>query len=112
VGEETYIGALKASLRTFRTAASMFGRLDREIEEAWDSGNVEWALSLEKLAVEYKEHRRRIAWSLYLATVRLQQAGAKIPNPRWKPPPWLLLEWEAMVDSAQPGVSPNDELGE
>jgi len=100
--DDPYIGALRGALRTFRTLTTMFGRLDREIEEAWDSHDVEWALSLEQLLAEYADRRRPLAKSLLLAAMRLEEAGAKVPNPRWVTPPWVLREWEAMCDQQTP----------
>ena len=100
--DETYIDALRASLRTFRTLATKLGRLDREIEEAWNAHDVEWALTLHQISADFEETRRRLAYSLLLATRRLEEAGARVPNPHWVPPPWLLQEWEAICYWVEP----------
>jgi hypothetical protein len=49
VSDETYIGALRSALRTFRTLATMLGRLDQEIEDSWDAQDVERAMYLEQV---------------------------------------------------------------
>ena len=94
--DNSYIGALRGALRTFRTLATMFGRLDQEIEEAWAAHDVEQALYLEKISAQYADRRRPLARSLFSATTLLQKAGASVPNPRWVPPLWLQGAWEAI----------------
>ena len=94
--DETYIDALRAALRTFRTLATKLGRLDQELEESWDAHDVEWALVLQQILAEHADRRRSLVKSLLLAAMRLEEAGARVPNPRWRPPPWVLREWEAM----------------
>ena len=94
--DDSYIGALRGALRTFRTLATMFGRLDREIEEAWDSHDVEQALYLEKISAEYADRRRPLAKSLLSAISLLEEASGRLPNPRWVSPLWLLQGWEAI----------------
>jgi uncharacterized membrane protein YcjF (UPF0283 family) len=102
MSDDTYIGALRGALRTFRTAATVFGRLDREIEAAWDAHDVERAVYLEEVSAGYAKERRRLAHSLLLATARLEDAGATVPNPRWVRPPWLRREWEAICGREDP----------
>ena len=94
--DDSYIGALRGALRTFRTLATMFGRLDQEIEEAWAAHDVEQALYLEKILAEYADRRRPLAKSLLSAISLLEEASGRLPNPRWVTPPWVLREWEAI----------------
>jgi len=96
MSDDTYIAALRSALRTFRTLATMLGRLDQEIEESWNAHDVEWALVLQQILADCVKERRRLARSLLLAEMQLQEAGARVPNPRWVPPLWLLQEWEAI----------------
>ena len=100
--DETYIGALRGALRTFRTLATMFGRLDRELEEAWAAHDVEQALYLEKISTEDADRRRPLAKSLLSAISLLEEAVGSLPNPRWVTPPWVLRQWEAMCDWVEP----------
>ena len=100
--DDTYVSAVRGALRIFRTAVTMLGRLDREIEAAWEAHNVERALYLEQVAADYAKERRRLAHSLLLATTLLQEAGARVPNPRWVPPPWVWREWQAICGHVEP----------
>lgn len=102
MSDDSYIGALRGALRTFRTLATMFGRLDRELEEAWNSQDVEWALALEQIAAEYADRRKPLAKSLLSATSLLEEASGRLPNPRWVTPPWVLREWEKICGRQEP----------
>lgn len=42
-----------------------------------------------------------VAYSLLLATVQLQGAGASAPGPSWVPPPKLWREWEAICSQQE-----------
>ena len=102
--DETYIGALCGALRAFRTAATLLGQLDRRIEEAYDAHDVEEALGWERISALYAKERRRLARSLLIAATRLEEAGSKVPNPCWRPPPWVLQEWEAICGREESGA--------
>jgi hypothetical protein len=95
--EETYIEALRNSLMTFRTSSTEMGKIEMRMQEARDRQDAEESLHWEAVWEKFASDRPGIAASLLQAMCLFQQAGAQLPNPRWKTPPWVFREWQSFL---------------
>jgi hypothetical protein len=95
--EETYIEALRNSLMAFRSAATEFGKVESRIDEARSRKDTEKLQQLEEVWEKYAADRLGIALALFQTMNLFTQAGARIPNSRWKTPPWVYREWKRVL---------------
>jgi len=92
------VDALRRHLGRLRAKATKLGEIDRRIEEAYDTHDVDQALYLERVSASYVKNRRELAKRLMDMEHCLVEAEADIPNPNWTTPPWLLQEWVESID--------------
>jgi len=92
------VDALRRHLGRLRAKATKLGEIDRRIEEAYDTHDVDQALYLKRVSASYVKNRRELAKRLMDMEHCLVEAEADIPNPNWTAPPWLLQEWMASID--------------
>ena len=104
--EESYVEALRNSLMIFRTVATEFAKVETRIGEARGRGDTEELQHLEAVWQKHADDRLGIALALLRTMYLFAQAGTRIPNPRWKTPPWVYREWchaaEAFMEGADP----------
>jgi len=92
------VDALRRQLRRLRTKATKLGEIDRRIEEAYDTHDVDQALYWERVSASYVKNRRELATRLLDTEHNLIEVGADVPNPNWITPTWVLGEWAESID--------------
>jgi hypothetical protein len=95
--DETYMDALRDTLKSFRTAATAFAYVEKRMEEGRHCQDTEELQYWEDIWKKHAGDRLGIALALLRAMNLFEQAGARIPNPRWKTPPWVYREWQSIL---------------
>jgi hypothetical protein len=96
MGDDTYMGALREALKTFRTTATEFGYLENRMKEARDCQDDKESQYWEEVWQKYASDRLGIVLALLRTMSLFEQAGGRIPNPRWKTPAWVYEEWRTV----------------
>ena len=93
------IDVLRSQLRRLRAKATRLGEIDRRIEEAYDTHDVDQALYWERIAASYVSNRSELARQLLDTQHAIVETGTPVPNPFWVEPPWVEHERMAEIDA-------------